>query len=83
MALRLVAACQKGKEANVTNIALTDPPPRFNGIDHASLDGRSKWSIDKDEQTRYEHLFQVREWSTTLITYQGHAHTALIVVPNQ
>ncbi len=60
MALRLVAACQQGKEPNVTNIALTDPLPRFNGIDPTSLEGRSRWSVDKEEQTRYEQLFQVR-----------------------
>ncbi len=59
MSLRLVGACQQGKDPSLANIALTDPPPRFNGIDPTSLEGRGRWSVDKEEQTRYEQLFQV------------------------
>lgn len=54
-----MAACQSGKEPSVTKISLTDPPPRFHGIDPASLDGQGKWKIDKDEQSKYEQIFQV------------------------
>jgi len=60
MSLRLVAACQLGKEPNVANIALTDPTPVFNGIDPAALDGRGNWVLNKEEQGRYEANFLVR-----------------------
>lgn len=61
MALRLVAACQAGKEPVVGNIALTDPPPKFTGVDGSALGGFVKWSIELEDQMRYEQLFQVRE----------------------
>ena len=59
MSLRLVAASQAGKEPHAGNIALTDPPPRFVGVDPTTLGGSGKWSIEKEEQTGYEQLFQV------------------------
>ena len=45
MALRLVAACQNGKEPAVANIALADPPPRLIGIDSTAI-ARNKWTIE-------------------------------------
>lgn len=33
MALRLIAVCQAGKEPLVSNMALSDPPPKLIGID--------------------------------------------------
>lgn len=61
MSLRLIAASQAGKDPHAGNIALTDPPPRFAGVDPNTLGGRGKWTIEQEEQTRYEQLFQV--WS--------------------
>ncbi len=68
MALRLVAACQLGKDPSIGNIALTDPVPVFTGIDPAGLDGRGKWAVEKDEQARYEALFQVRILNMLLLS---------------
>ena len=39
-ALRLVAACQCGREPAIKSIMATDPPPKFVGLEH------SIWSIE-------------------------------------
>lgn len=48
MALRLVAACQNGKDPSVGSIVLADPPPRLVGIDSSSLANltQNKWTIE-------------------------------------
>jgi epidermal growth factor receptor substrate 15 len=47
-ALRLVAACQLGKEPSLSLITLSDPPPRLMGIDSTTFAGFSqkKWTIE-------------------------------------
>ena len=39
-ALRLVAACQMGREPALTNILPMDPPPKFVGLE------TTKWTIE-------------------------------------
>lgn len=48
LALRLVAACQSGKDPSVGSIVLADPPPRLVGIDSSTLASltQNKWTID-------------------------------------
>lgn len=33
MALRLIAVCQAGKEPSLTNMTLSDPPPKLVGVE--------------------------------------------------
>jgi len=48
LALRLVAACQSGKDPSVGSIVLADPPPRLVGIDSSTLASltQNKWTIE-------------------------------------
>lgn len=57
MALRLVAMCQSGKEPSVANMALSDPPPNFVGVSASSVT-KNKWTIEPDDQLRYQQMFQ-------------------------
>ncbi len=43
LALRLVAACQSGKEASLSTITLSDPPPRLAGVEVLP---QNKWGIE-------------------------------------
>ena len=48
VALRLVAACQLGKEPSLSVITLSDPPPRLMGVDSTTIAGfaQKKWTIE-------------------------------------
>ena len=46
MALRLIAVCQSGKEPSVTNMALSDPPPKLVGVETPPIALKTKWSIE-------------------------------------
>ncbi len=46
MALRLIATCQAGKDPLVANMALSDPPPKFVGVEVPAAPLANKWTID-------------------------------------
>lgn len=43
VALRLVSACQMGREPAITNILITDPPPKFVGLESTRWTIEVKW----------------------------------------
>ena len=47
-AMRLVSACQLGKDPSLANITLSDPPPQLVGVDSAALASftQKKWTIE-------------------------------------
>ena len=47
-ALRLVSACQLGRDPSLAVITLSDPPPRLAGIDSSTIAGfaQKKWTIE-------------------------------------
>ena len=46
MALRLIAVCQMGKEPSVSNMALSDPPPKLVGVNLPPIAAANKWTVE-------------------------------------
>lgn len=53
MALRMIAVCQTGKEPSVTNMALSDPPPKLAGVE---LPATNKWTVEVSWVLIYPYL---------------------------
>jgi epidermal growth factor receptor substrate 15 len=51
-ALRLVAACQCGREPSLKSIQPADPPPKFVGVEN------TQWNIDANERSMYNTRFE-------------------------
>ena len=49
LALRLIAVCQAGKDPAITNMALSDPPPKLAGVE-APPTSVAKWSLDVSKE---------------------------------